>query len=103
MKETNERYFLRFAQHKVSSNVNDKVFSDFIKKEKTLYIGGSVFGRLTKCNSTLAFNPNLGSGVCIPLRGNSVLILFISSKRLETFKLKFDTLIRCTVETFSHT
>ena len=91
MKETNERYFLRFAQHKVSSNVNDKVFSDFIKKEKTFYIGNSVFGRLTKCISTLAFNPNLGSGVYIPLRGNfslcgnSVLILFLSSKRLETF------------------
>ena len=36
IKETNERYFLRFTQHKVSSNVNDKVFPDFIKKEKTL-------------------------------------------------------------------
>ena len=23
-----------------SSNVNDKVFSDFIKNEKTLYLGG---------------------------------------------------------------
>ena len=53
-----------------SSNVNDKVFSDFIKKEKTLYLGGSVFGRLTKYISTLDFKPNLGSGVCIPLRRN---------------------------------
>ena len=30
IKETNERYVLWFTQHKVSSNVNDKVFSDFI-------------------------------------------------------------------------
>ena len=74
IKETNERYFLRFTQHKVSSNVNDRVFSDFIKKEKTLYLGDSIIGRLTKYI------------VCIPLRGNfslcgnSVFILFISSK-----------------------
>ena len=34
IKETNERYFLRFAQHKVSSNVNGKIFSDFIQKRK---------------------------------------------------------------------
>ena len=46
--------------HKASSNFNNKVFSDFIKKEKTIYLGRSVFGRLTKCISTLAFNPNLG-------------------------------------------
>ena len=91
IKETNECYFLRFTQHKVSSNVNDKVFSDFIKKEKTLFPGGSVFGRLTKYNSALAINPNLGSEVCIRLRGNfslcgnSVFILLISSKSLETF------------------
>ena len=65
IKENNERYFLRFTQHKVSSNVNDKVFSGFIKKEKTLYLGGSVVDRLTKYISTLAFNPNLGSRVCI--------------------------------------
>ena len=79
------------TQHKVSSNVNDMVFSDFIEKEKTLYLGGSAFGRLIKYISTLAFNPNLGSGVCIQLRRNfslcenSVFILFISSKKL--FKL----------------
>ena len=79
-------YFLRFTQHKVSSNVNDKVFSGFIKKEKTLYLGGSVVDRLTKYISTLAFNPNLGSRVCIwlcgsfSLCGNSVFILFISLK-----------------------
>ena len=91
IKETNECYCLRFTQHKVSSNVNDKVFSDFIKKEKTLFPGGSVFGRLTKYNSALAINPNLGSEVCIRLRGNfslcgnSVFILLISSKSLETF------------------
>ena len=84
-------YFFRFTQHKISSNVNDKLFSDFNKKEKTLYLGGSVSGKLTKYISTLAVNPNLGSGVCISLRGNfsfcgnSVFILFISSKRLETF------------------
>ena len=70
IKENNERYILRFAQHKVSSKVNDKVFSDFFKKEKALYLGGSVFDRLTKYISTLAFNPNVGSGVCIPLHGN---------------------------------
>ena len=74
IKETNKRYILRLTQHKVSSNVNDKVFSDFIKKEKTLYLGDSIIGRLTKYI------------VCIPLRGNfslcgnSVFILFISSK-----------------------
>ena len=90
IKENNERYILRFAQHKVSSNVNDKVFSAFIKKEKALYPGGSVLDRLTKYISTLAFNLNVGSGVCIPLHGNfwlcgnSVFILLISSKRLET-------------------
>ena len=66
------------------------MFSDFIEKEKTLYLRGSAFGRWTKYTSTLAFNPNLGSGVCIPLRGNfslcgnSVFILFVSSKGLET-------------------
>ena len=38
--------------------LNDKVFPDFIKKEKTLggysflYLAGSVFGRLTKYIST---------------------------------------------------
>ena len=91
IKENNERYFLRFTQQKVSPNVNDKMFSDFTKKEKTLYLRGSVFDRLTEYISTLAFNPNLGSGVCIPLRpnfslcGNSVFIFFISSKRLEIF------------------
>ena len=79
------------TQHKVSSNFNDKVFSDFIEKEKTLYLVGSAFDRLTKYISTLAFNPNLGNGVCFQLRrdfslcGNSVFILFISSKNL--FKL----------------
>ena len=41
-------------------------------------------------------------GLCIPIRGNSVYILFISSKRLGIFKLNFDTLIICSVETFSH-
>ena len=41
------------TQHKVSSNVNDMVFSDFIEKEKTLYLGGSAFGRLIKYISTL--------------------------------------------------
>ena len=51
-----------FTQHKVSSNVNDKMFSDFIKKEKTLYQGSSVFGRLTEYISTLVFNPNLVRG-----------------------------------------
>ena len=77
--ENNESYFLRFTQHKVSSNINDRVFSDFIKKEKTLYLGDSIIGRLTKYI------------VCIPLRGNfslcgnSVFILFISSKWLATF------------------
>ena len=77
--ETNESYFLRFTQHKVSSNINDKVFSDFIKKEKTLYLGDSIIGRLTKYI------------VCIPLCGNfslcgnSVFILLISSKWLATF------------------
>ena len=82
-----------FTQHKVSFNVNDKVFSDFIKKEETLYLGGSVFRRLRQYISTLGFKSNLGSGMCIPLRGNfslcgnSVFILFISSKRLETFNL----------------
>ena len=76
---------MRFTQHEVSSNVNDKVFSDYIKKAKTLYLGGSVFGKFTKYISTFAVNPNLGSGVCIPLCGNSVFMLFISSKILETF------------------
>ena len=91
IKENNGHYILRFTQHEVSSNVNGKVFSDFIKKGKALYLGGSVFDRLTNYISTLAFNPNMGSGVCIPLHGsfslcgNSVFILFISSKRLETF------------------
>ena len=46
------------------------MFLDCIKKEKTLYLGSSVFGRLTKYISTLAFNPNLGRGVFIPLCGN---------------------------------
>ena len=83
------------------------MFSDFIKK-KTFYLGGSVFGRLIRYINTLTFNPNLGSVVCIllcgnfSLCGNSVFILFISSKRLETAQVKFDTLIKCTVETFLH-
>ena len=34
IKETNECYFLRFTQHKVSSNVNDKVFQILLKKKK---------------------------------------------------------------------
>ena len=82
---------MRFTQHKDCSIVNENVFPNFTKKEKTLCLGGSAFGRLTKHISTLAFNPDLSSGVCIPLRGkfllcvNSVFILFISSKRLETF------------------
>ena len=77
-------------------------------KKKTLYLGGSVFGRLTRYINTLTFNPSLGSGVCIllcgnfSLCGNSVFILFISSKRLETAQVKFDTLMKCTVETFLH-
>ena len=80
-------------------------FQILIKKRK-LYLGGSVSGKLTK-HSTLAVNPNLGSGVCISLHenfslcGNSVFIL-LSSKRLETFWLKFDTLIKCRIEIFSH-
>ena len=37
-------------------------WSDFIKKEKTLYLGSSVFGRLTEYISTLVFNPNLVRG-----------------------------------------
>ena len=60
IKGNNDRSFLRFTQCKVSSNVNDKVFLDFIKKEKTPYLGGLVFDRLTKYISTLAFNPNVG-------------------------------------------
>ena len=50
-----------------------RCFQIFLKKEKTLYplyLGSSVFGRLTKYISTLALNSNLGWGVCIPLRGN---------------------------------
>ena len=50
------------------SRLNDEVFSDFIKKQKILYLRGSVFGRLAKYISTLAFNLNLGSGIRIPLR-----------------------------------
>ena len=94
IKETNKRYILRFTQHKVYSNVNDKVVSDFIKKDKTLYLGGLVFGRSRKCISTLAFNPNLGRGVSIALCGNFSLCenhfvqlsycLYLQ-KRLETF------------------
>ena len=45
-------------------------FQIFFKKEKTLYLGSSVFGRLTKYISTLALNSNLEWGVCILLRGN---------------------------------
>ena len=30
IKETNERYSLRFTQYNVSSNVNDKMFLDFL-------------------------------------------------------------------------
>ena len=86
IKETNERYFLRFTQHKVSSNVNDRVFSDFIKKEKTLYLGGSVLGRLTKYISTLAFNPNLGNGVCVALRGNFFTLWKFSFHIVYVFK-----------------
>ena len=41
-------------------------------------------------------------GVRIPLLGNSVYILFISSTRLSVFLLNFDTLIKYSVETFSH-
>ena len=52
------------------SQLEDKVFSDFIKKQKILYLKGSVFGRLIKHISTLAFNLNLGSGIRIPLRRN---------------------------------
>ena len=38
----------------------------------------------------------------IPLRGNSIYILFISSTRLGIFKLNFYTLIKCSEETFLH-
>ena len=81
---------MRFTEHKVSSNVNDKMFSDFIKNEKTLFLGSSVFGRLRKYISTLTFNPNLGEGEggfipLVSLFGNFVFMLFTSSKRLKTF------------------
>ena len=45
-------------------------------------------------------------GVCIPLggniplRGNSISILFISSERVGIFKFNFAALIQVTIETF---
>ena len=39
-------------------------------------------------------------GMCIPLRGNAVCILFISSERMGIFKLNFATLIQVLIETF---
>ena len=39
-------------------------------------------------------------GVCIPLRGNSISILFISSERVGFFKFNFAALVQVTIETF---
>ena len=39
-------------------------------------------------------------GVCIPLRGNAVCILFISSERVGTLCLNFAALIQVSIETF---
>ena len=45
---------------------------------------------------------NIGStwGVCIPLHGNAVCILFISSERVGIFELNFAALIQVSIETF---
>ena len=39
-------------------------------------------------------------GLCIPLRGNPVCILFISSEQAGIFKLNFAAQIQVSVETF---
>ena len=43
------------------------------------------------------FEAAYGWGMCIPLRGNSACILFISSERIGIFKLNFAALIQVSI------
>ena len=55
---------------------------------------------------SLSYSEHKTDGVCIPIRrnipfrGNSVCIFFISSGRIEIFKLNFAALIQVSTETF---